>query len=184
MRSCRMGRLVSLGSEAGSEKHSLAPRHGLRVGAFVDDRALRVDRRLCDRNRRHRPLHRPARLRASVNRVLVAADQFRRPFRACNRRPSTANARGALRGGRHRRRADLADRVRPRLRMRQLLSAHTGHARRQRTAPLLISHTRSCGTNPRICTDVDDSRCVPLAERHPATAGANRRCAVDTTYSI
>ena len=25
-----------------------------------------------------------------------------------------------------------------------------GHARRQRTAPLLISHTRSCGTNPRI----------------------------------
>ena len=26
----------------------------------------------------------------------------------------------------------------------------TGHARRQRTAPLLISHTRSCGTNPRI----------------------------------
>ena len=26
----------------------------------------------------------------------------------------------------------------------------TGHARRERTAPLLISHTRSCGTNPRI----------------------------------
>ena len=26
----------------------------------------------------------------------------------------------------------------------------TGHARRHRTAPLLISHTRSCGTNPRI----------------------------------
>ena len=25
-----------------------------------------------------------------------------------------------------------------------------GHARRQRTAQLLISHTRSCGTNPRI----------------------------------
>jgi transposase len=25
-----------------------------------------------------------------------------------------------------------------------------GHARRQRSAPLLISHTRSCGTNPRI----------------------------------
>ena len=29
-------------------------------------------------------------------------------------------------------------------------SPNTGHARRQRTAPLLISHTRSCGTNPRI----------------------------------
>jgi hypothetical protein len=33
---------------------------------------------------------------------------------------------------------------------RTLRAAPTGHARRQRTAPLLISHTRSCGTNPRI----------------------------------
>jgi transposase len=30
------------------------------------------------------------------------------------------------------------------------LSSPTGHARRETTAPLLISHTRSCGTNPRI----------------------------------
>jgi cysteine desulfurase len=29
-------------------------------------------------------------------------------------------------------------------------AARAGHARRQTTAPLLISHTRSCGTNPRI----------------------------------
>ena len=33
---------------------------------------------------------------------------------------------------------------------RTLRAAFTGHARRQKTAPLLISHTRSCGTNPRI----------------------------------
>jgi hypothetical protein len=31
-----------------------------------------------------------------------------------------------------------------------LRAAATGHARPERSAPLLISHTRSCGTNPRI----------------------------------
>ena len=49
-----------------------------------------------------------------------------------------------------------------------------GHARRERSAPLLISHTRSCGTQPAHMsrdTAVDDSRCAPLAQPTPQTSG-------------
>src|SRR5207248_8440281 len=57
----------------------------------------------------------------------------------------------------------------------------------RQTAPLLISHTRSCGTNPRISVATQTSTtaaALPPPTTDPATAGADRRCAVDTTHSI
>jgi hypothetical protein len=62
-----------------------------------------------------------------------------------------------------------------------------GHARRQRTAPFLISHTRSCGTDPRISVATQTSTtadALPPPNPTPQTNGANYARPVNSPHSI